>query len=88
MTNAPTIEGWLRKLQDERLEIFLKADDRKIRASGPRAEMYELVDWFEEKTGLAVNVPERVYTGPRPIAGQMVITVGLQSDDEEDPSDG
>jgi hypothetical protein len=43
----------------------------KIRASGPEGEMYELVDWFEAKTGLSVNADwRRVRTGPKPIEGQ------------------
>jgi hypothetical protein len=48
-------QGWFRKLADDRLEIFLKAEGRKVRAHGPRAEMFELVEWFEEKTGVAVR---------------------------------
>lgn len=81
-----TIEGWLRRLDGERLEIFLKianaegVRDRKIRASGPVEEMYELVDWFETKTGLRVNVPDRVRTGPAQLEGQMNLTMGEVSD--------
>lgn len=62
------IEGWISQLNGDRVEIFLKVEradgvrDRKIRASGPQAEMMELCDWFEEKTGLTVNVPGRVRT--------------------------
>lgn len=72
----PLIDGWIRVLEGDRLEVFLKAErikgepDRKIRASGPTQEMYELVDWFEDKTGLTVAVPNRVRTGPRPLPGQ------------------
>lgn len=83
---AKQIEGWIRHLTNDRREIFLKGAGRKIRASGSKDEMYELVDWFEERTGLTVNVPDRVYTGPRPIAGQLVITMELES--EENNADG
>ena len=77
MARTGKVEGWIRNLDDDRLEIFLKVEgvlgikDRKIRASGDRDEMYELVDWFEAKTGLTVNVPQRLRTGPKPLAGQM-----------------
>lgn len=73
---TPLIEGWFRSLEDGRLEIFLKVDNvqgvlaRKIRASGPAAEMNELADWFEEKTGLKINAPWRVVKD-RPIPGQV-----------------
>lgn len=77
MSRTGNIEGWIKSLDNDRLEIFLKTEgvlgieDRKIRASGKRDEMYELVDWFEAKTGLTVNVPQRLRTGPQPLAGQM-----------------
>lgn len=85
----PHIEGWVRKLEGDRLEIFLKVErmqgvrDRKIRASGPTQEMYELVDWFEGKTGLTVNVPDRPRTGPRPIAGQIGMELDMGQMTEE-----
>lgn len=67
----PQAEGWFKPLDDERLEIFLKYQGIKIRCSGKVEDMHELVDWFEEKTGLAVNVPNRVRRGPKPMAGQI-----------------
>lgn len=90
MASTPQIDGWISKLGGDRLEIFLKVErvsgipDRKIRASGPRIEMYELVDWFEAKTGLVVNVPDRVRTGPTPIPGQasMEFTMGELSSEQ------
>lgn len=71
------IEGWIRQLTGDRLEIFLKAEklggqpDRKIRASGAAAEMLELVEWFEEKTGLHVSSPILPRRAPTPFAGQL-----------------
>lgn len=69
-------EGWFRELADDRLEVFLKAEGRKVRAHGRREEMFELVEWFEEKTGVAVKGewlrPSR--RGPRPIKGQLDMT--------------
>lgn len=58
----PKVEGWIRELEYDRLEIFLKVEgytdqDRKIRASGPKDDMLELVEWFEGKTGLRVSSP-------------------------------
>lgn len=82
MAPRPQIEGWVRPLEGDRIEIFLKVErvrglqDRKIRASGPSEEMYELVDWFEQKTGLSVNVPNRKRTGPKPLPGQTSLTMG------------
>lgn len=88
MPRTQKIEGWIKRLEGDRLEILLKVEhlgdtpDRKIRASGPTADMYELVDWFEEKTGLTVNVPDRLRTGPKPTEGQMTFTMGeLPSED-------
>lgn len=70
------IEGWFRELDHGRLEIFLKTDALKVRCSGSYDEMMELVDWFEERTGLRVDSPRwrRVRKGPRPIEGQMAFT--------------
>lgn len=85
---VPKVSGWTRPLEGDRLEIFLKAEnvhgapDRKIRASGPREEMYELVDWFEDKTGLRVDVPNRVRTGPAPIPGQTTLVTGDMTAEE------
>jgi hypothetical protein len=73
----PHIEGWVRRLNGDRLEIFLKVErcdgqpDRKIRASGPEAEMVELVEWFEEKTGLRVSSPVLPRRVAAPIPGQV-----------------
>jgi hypothetical protein len=87
--NRTKVQGWVSQLDGDRLEIYLKVenaegiDSRKIRASGPTADMYELVDWFEAKTGMRVNVPNRPHTGPKPMAGQMELTMGeLPSEDQ------
>lgn len=83
-------EAWFRKLAEEgTIEIFLKAGDRKIRAHGPEAEMYELVAFFEEKTGLRINGDWRrpPRSGPRPIEGQLDITE-LESGDEPPEEEG
>lgn len=89
---TPHIEGWIRKLQGDRLEIFLKVErldsqpDRKIRASGPQVEMVELVEWFEEKTGMRVSSPVLPRRVPAPIPGQVgfdLTEIGeLASEDE------
>lgn len=76
MPSSAHIEGWFRRLQDDRLEIYLKVDrtagvqPRKIRASGPEAEMNELADWFEQKAGLRVAAPWRTVKA-NPIPGQI-----------------
>lgn len=69
-------QGWFRELAGDRLEVFLKTETRKVRAHGPRDEMFELVEWFEQKTGVAVRgswrrPPRR---GPLPIKGQLDMT--------------
>lgn len=66
-------QGWFRELADDRLEVFLKAEGRKVRAHGPRAEVFELVEWFEAKTGVAVKADWRrpPRRGPRPLKGQL-----------------
>lgn len=88
------IEGWFRRLENGRLEIHLKVrdvegiQDRKIRASGPEAEMFELVTWFEEKTGMLVASPKwrRVRTGPKPMAGQIELEIGELPSEAEVPN--
>lgn len=92
-TRKPQIEGWIRKLNDERLEIFLKVERRdgqpdcKIRASGPADDMVELVDWFEEKTGLRVTspiLPKRVKHVPRGQESFVLTDIGeLPSEESE-----
>lgn len=65
---------WFRRLQDSRMEIMLRAGDVKVRASGREAEMFELVEWFEDKTGKRVSSPEwrrPARSGARPIPGQV-----------------
>lgn len=67
---------WLRKLQNDRLEICLKSDGVKVRASGTEEQMQDLVFWFEVATGRTVSAPtwkRPLRTGPRPIPGQVEI---------------
>ncbi len=77
-----TLDGWFRKLDGDRLEIFFRTanvpgqQDRKIRASGPASEMNELADWFEQKTGRTISAPWRVVTR-KPIPGQLGLELGL-----------
>lgn len=81
----PHVQGWVAPLVNGRLEIFLKTanlpgqPDRKIRASGSEEEMDELLDWFEQRSGMRVEVPnrKRVHRGPKPPEGQMVLTMGV-----------
>lgn len=90
-----TIDGWIRRINGDRLEIFLKVEavegqpDRKIRASGPEADMMELVVWFEDRTGFRVSSPVLPRRAPRPIAGQIELTMGeLSSEDKVQAKDG
>lgn len=92
-TPQPKIEGWFRQLDEGRIEIFLKVEfrdqpTRKIRSSGPEAEMFELVEWFEQKTGLRVDSPtwRRVRTGPKPLEGQASLLDATPEPDSELPS--
>lgn len=54
--------------------------DRKVRASGPAGDIYEVVSWFEEKTGMRVDSEvetwRRKRTGPKPMEGQMALIIG------------
>lgn len=86
------LEGWIRKLNNDRLEIFLKVErvdgqpDRKLRASGAAGEMLELVEWFEGKTGLRVESPVLPKRAPALTPGQLGFELTekgeLQSEDE------
>lgn len=68
---APKTEAWFRRLDNDRIEIFLKFEPPqgqayKMRCSGPEEEMFELVSWFEERTGTTVSGDwRRVRRGPR-----------------------
>ncbi len=93
----PTIDAWFRQLQGNRLEVFFRVvglsgqPDRKIRASGPAAEMNELADWFESKTGMTVHAPWRTLTR-KPMPGQLgmdlELTMGELSSDATIPDYG
>lgn len=84
---VPRYEGWLRELTNDRLEIFLKVDRTtpayKIRSSGPKADMLELVEWFEEKTGLTVSHPILPPRVKKPIPGQMELVLGAPPDNSQ-----
>lgn len=85
-------EGWFRELADDRLEVFLKAKNRKVRAHGRRDEMFELVAWFEEKTGVAVKGEWKrpLSRGPRPYPGQESLDLTEVTEpvpDEPEPDD-
>jgi hypothetical protein len=75
MSRKATIDGWFRRLEGDRLEIFFKTanvmgePDRKIRASGPASDMNELAQWFEDKSGMRINAPWRTVNRD-PIPGQ------------------
>jgi hypothetical protein len=86
----PKIEGWFRQLDGGRVEIYLKCDDRKIRCSGPEEDMFELVDWFESRTGLRVESPSwrRVRRGPPVPDNQMALVVPELSSDATVTSHG
>jgi hypothetical protein len=82
------VEGWFNELAEGGLELFLKAESLKVRASGTAEEMGELADWFEEKTGHSVaGLPKRIKRGPRPLPGQTSI-LELSSQDATVPADG
>lgn len=66
-------DNWFRKLKDDRLEVFLQAEGLKLRASGAEADIWRLVEQFEELTGVAVEGEWRrpPRTGSRPLEGQL-----------------
>lgn len=65
-------EAWFKRLQDGRLEVFLKTESLKVRASGTADAMNELADWFEEKTGARVEAEWRSVK-PRVVPGQLAM---------------
>lgn len=79
-------EGWFSELEDDRLEVFLKTDGHKLRASGPPPFVYALVECWEEQTGTIVEGAgtswRRSRRGPRPIAGQLDL-IELSSEDAQ-----
>lgn len=90
MAQGGKVEGWFRELDDNRLEIFLKARGVKIRSSGGREGMFELVEWFENMTGLRVENPKLrrpPRRGPRPMAGQLDMTELESAPSDELPGD-
>jgi hypothetical protein len=72
-------EGWFSELADGRLEVLLRADGHKLRASGPEPYVFALVECWEEQTGLSVEAPrenwrQRPRRGTRPMRGQLDMT--------------
>lgn len=68
-------ENWFRPLKGDRLEVCLKAEGLRLRASGPEGDVWRLVEAFEEMTGVEVQgewlrPPRR---GGRPMAGQLTM---------------
>jgi hypothetical protein len=56
------------------MEVMLRHGDLKLRASGPEERVWELVEWFEDKSGKRVSSPtwrRPPRSGPRQIPGQV-----------------
>lgn len=72
---TPPQENWFRHLQDDRLEVCLKAEGLRMRASGPELYVWKLVEMFEEMTGIAINGEWRrpPRTGARQLDGQLTM---------------
>lgn len=85
ITKQPT-ENWYRQLKGDRIEVCLKQGALRMRASGTEAEVWKLVEAFEELSGAeAVGEWRRpARTGARQLAGQLSITEQLESDDGEE----
>lgn len=65
-------------MADGRVEVFLRSGSYKIRAHGPEDDMNELVDWFEAKTDVRVEMPWRKRAPTRPIPGQQAFPLTLE----------
>lgn len=74
-------DNWFRELKDDRLEVSLRVEGMKLRASGPKDDVWKLVEFFEELSGVEVMGdwcrPPRV--GPRALEGQLDLTMQLES---------
>lgn len=88
-TKQPSV-NWFRTLKGDRLEVCLagKTEDGvplRMRASGTKEHVWEVVDMFEEMTGLTVEayVKRPPRSGARPLAGQLAIFEQLRSEDED-----
>lgn len=79
--DAQPTDNWFRELKDDRLEVSLRVEAMKMRASGPTADVWRLVERFEELTGVEITGdwrrPPRV--GPRALEGQLDLTMQLES---------
>ena len=89
---AGKAEGWFRRLTNGAdIEVFLKTDTHKIRASGPESDIFEFVDLYERVTGTQVEADwRRVRRDPRPMAGQLSMSelsldATVEGDDGELP---
>lgn len=74
----PEYEGWFRQLAEGRMEVFLKANGVRVRASGEEEGIHELVDWFEETAGVRVVSPNWRRVSVTPIPGQLKLVIGGQ----------
>lgn len=68
-------ENWFRPLKDDRLEVCLKVNGLRLRASGPELDVWALVEQFEQRTGVAIDGEWRrpPRTGQRPLEGQLTM---------------
>lgn len=84
-------DNWFRPLKNGGLEVSLRTADAdgkrglKLRASGAEADVWQLVERFEELVGAEVSGdwkrPPR--TGPRVQEGQLDLTQQLESGDDD-----
>ena len=73
--DLPPTENWYRQLKDDRIEVCLKAEGLRMRASGPEVAIWRLIEVFEQLTGAQAvgNWKRPLPKGPRQLDGQIAM---------------
>lgn len=67
-------DAWHRELNDGRSEIMCRAPGYRLRVSGPEEFVWDVVELFEERTGLTVQSERRPRRRQRVPTGQLTMT--------------
>lgn len=83
---AEADHSWYRKLADGRIEVLVRTATHRLRASGPEAYVYALVELFEEQAGATIsgNWARPPRRGKRPLPGSISLFERTDADDDDD----
>jgi hypothetical protein len=74
VTREKQTDAWHRRLHSGALEVMCRTQGIRMRVSGPDDWVWEMVELFEDRTGLAVQSDSRPPRRKRQIEGQLSMT--------------